>query len=60
MDGAFISYHNTKKTFGFEYVKKSTIEKLIFGEKRKADISFIVTSKLMTEILDRIKKFLRE
>ena len=30
MHGAFISYHNTLETFGFEYVKIDTIEKLLF------------------------------
>lgn len=33
MDGAFIGYHNTKKMFGFEYVKLSTMEKILFGTK---------------------------
>jgi hypothetical protein len=31
MDGIFVSYHNTEKTFGFEYIKRDLIEKIIFG-----------------------------
>jgi len=45
MDGAFIGYHNTQTAFGFEYVKKSTIEKILFENKDKADMNFVVSSK---------------
>ena len=38
MDGAFISYQNTKETFGFEYVKTDEIEKRIFGTKIYGDL----------------------
>lgn len=31
MDGAFIAYHNTREIFGFEYVKKSEMERRVFG-----------------------------
>lgn len=59
MDGAFISYHNTVKTFGFEYVKRTHMEEMLFGSTFKADISFVVTSKVMVKILDEIKLFLK-
>lgn len=59
MDGAFISYHNTVKTFGFEYVTRKNMEKILFGSSFKADLSFVVTSKVMVKILDEIKFFLK-
>ena len=54
MDGALIGFHNTVSNFGFEYVKRSTIEKLIFGNAFKADVVFMVCSKIVTTILDEI------
>jgi hypothetical protein len=54
MDGAFIGYHNTKENFGFEYVKTSTIEKLIFGGSFKADIAFMMATRILTFILDKV------
>lgn len=54
MDGAFIAYHNTKEIFGFEYVKTSEIEKRIFGSNNFSDVCFMVCSKILTQILDKI------
>lgn len=54
MDGAFIAYHNTREIFGFEYVKTSEIEKRIFGSKNFSDVCFMVCSKLLTQLMDRI------
>lgn len=58
MDGAFIAYHNTQETFGFEYVKTKEIEARIFGNSLYSDIGtifysvFTVCSKVLTTILD--------
>jgi hypothetical protein len=60
MDGAFIAYHNTKETFGFEYVSTKEIEARIFGNSLYSDIGiffslvFTVCSKMMTTIMDDI------
>lgn len=59
MDGALIGYHNTVENFGFEYVKRSTIEKLLFGNEFKAQTVFLVCSKVVTTILDEILKSLK-
>ena len=60
MDGAFIGYHNTKANFGFEYVKMDTIEKILFGNAFKADVSFMVCSKVITTILDEILESVKD
>ena len=41
MDGAFIAYHNTKETFGFEYVSTSEIDNRVFGSKVYSDAGFL-------------------
>ena len=42
MDGAFIAYHNTKETFGFEYVKTREIETRVFGSSAYSDVGMIL------------------
>lgn len=54
MDGAFIAYHNTKEIFGFEYVKTSEIMQRIFGSELASDAIFMICSRILTEILDKI------
>ncbi|KAL4427251.1 hypothetical protein ABPG74_011487 [Tetrahymena malaccensis] len=54
MDGAFIAYHNTKEIFGFEYVKTKEIEARCFGNQFYADASFVICSKILTNLLDHI------
>ncbi|EGR34709.1 mitochondrial mRNA processing protein, putative [Ichthyophthirius multifiliis] len=54
MDGAFIAYHNTLEMFGFEYVKTTEIENRIFGNTLFADASFVICSKILTNLLNLI------
>merc|ERR1712137_137628 len=54
MDGAFVAYHNTKETFGFDYVKTKEIERRIFGSEKYSDICFMVCSKILIATLDNI------
>lgn len=56
MDGAFISYHNTSKIFGFEYVTLVDMERRIFGNSNFSDIIFKASLKLLQESLDHILK----
>ena len=41
MHGAFISYHNTREIFGFEYVTTQEIEARVFGNSLYADLGNI-------------------
>jgi len=54
MDGAFLAYHNTKELFGFEYIKSTEIMNRVFGSDLYADVCFMVCSRLLTELLNRI------
>ena len=54
MDGAFISYHNTQKVFGFEYVSLTDMERRILGNSNFSDIIFKASLKLLTEVFDYI------
>ena len=54
MDGAFIFYHNTLETLGFEYIKQDDIKKTLAGDSFKADIIFYSSAKLTTIVLDKV------
>lgn len=61
MDGAFIAYHNIRQIQGFEYVSTEEINNRIYGSNFYAEAIFLVSSKLITTILnelfeDHIKK----
>ncbi|KAL9647929.1 hypothetical protein ABK040_008200 [Willaertia magna] len=52
MDGMFISYHNTREIFGFEYVKLEEIDKYVFGNSINAGRAFSLSLDIFTEVLD--------
>lgn len=54
MQGALVSYHNTQKHFGFEYVSTEEINNRVFGNVAFSDLVFMVCSKMMTQMLDEI------
>jgi len=54
MDGALISYHNTQKIFGFEYISLVDMERRILGNSNFSDIIFKASLKLLQETLDQI------
>lgn len=54
MDGAFVAYHNTDQVYGYEYVSFKEMVLRLFGDDYNLDLSFSVTSKMMTEIFDYI------
>jgi hypothetical protein len=56
MDGAFISYHNTEKIYGFEYIKLIDMEQRLFGNSKFSDIIFKASLKLLEEVLETIIK----
>lgn len=56
MDGALISYHNTQKIFGFEYISLVDMERRILGNSNFSNIIFKASLKLLQETLDYIVK----
>lgn len=59
MDGAFLAYHNTKEIFGYEYIKSKEIMNRVFGSEIYADVCFIVCSRILTELLNKILEDLK-
>lgn len=56
MDGAFISFHNTRKIFGFEYITLKDMQRRIFGNSNFSDVVFKAGLKLLEEVLEHILK----
>ena len=54
MDGAFVSYHNTQRHFGFEYISTDEINRRVFGSTEFSDAVFMVSSKIMEVVLDEV------
>lgn len=54
MEGAFISYHNTKKIFGFEFIKLEDMQRRMFGNSNFSDIIFKSSIRLLECIFDRV------
>lgn len=56
MDGIFITYHNTLKIFGFEYVPEEQMDDDIYGNSHFAEQSFNICIKLLNNLLQVIIK----
>jgi hypothetical protein len=54
MKGALVSYHNTQKIFGFEYISLLDMERRILGNSNFSDIIFKASLKMIEEVLDQI------
>lgn len=54
MDGYFITYHNTKEIFGFEYISQRKMDNELYHSQEKAENTFNLSVKIFTEILDTI------
>ena len=52
MDGAFVAYHNTEHIYGYEYVPFREMIMRLFGDDYNLEVSFAVTSKMLTSIMD--------
>lgn len=54
MDGAAVAYHNTQKTFGFEYISLTEIEKRIFGNSEISDQILKICLNVFQDILEDV------
>lgn len=54
MNGALISYHNTQRIYGFEYITLADMERRILGNSNFSDVIFKASLKLLQETLDKI------
>eukprot|EP01129_Flabellula_baltica_P013587 TRINITY_DN6338_c0_g1_i1.p1 TRINITY_DN6338_c0_g1~~TRINITY_DN6338_c0_g1_i1.p1 ORF type:complete len:460 (+),score=73.74 TRINITY_DN6338_c0_g1_i1:85-1464(+) len=56
MEGMLISYHNTLKFFGFEYIPLKDMERAVFESQKMAHTSFQVMFAIFTEVMEKITK----
>ncbi|KAI3652783.1 hypothetical protein MP228_002208 [Amoeboaphelidium protococcarum] len=54
MDGLFVSYHNTREIFGFQYVSREELDLAIFGSTALADKMFTLSLGVFDTILNDI------
>lgn len=54
MDGIFVTYHNTKEIFGFQYVPLEDIDRYLFGNTVMAESAFSLSMKLLNIVLDKV------
>ena len=52
MDGVFVAFHNTARTFGFQYIPLEEMDRSLFGNSFMGDQSFLISLKLLNEIFD--------
>lgn len=59
MQGVMVTFHNTRKVFGFEHIPLYDMEEILFGGKEAADAAFntstLVLEKLLRRVTDRFK-----
>jgi hypothetical protein len=53
MDGVFVTYHNTKRIFGFQYISLSEMDARLFGKSAAGDAVFEKCMLLLEVILER-------
>ncbi|CAG8586828.1 7084_t:CDS:10, partial [Paraglomus occultum] len=52
MDGVFVAFHNTARTFGFQYIPLEEMDRCLFGNSYMGDQSFLISLKLLNEVFD--------
>ncbi|KAI9325234.1 mitochondrial protein Pet127-domain-containing protein [Obelidium mucronatum] len=56
MDGIIVAYHNTKEMFGFQYLSREEMNKVLFGSCKLGDAAFALSCKALESMLDKIVK----
>ncbi|RKP36148.1 mitochondrial protein Pet127-domain-containing protein [Dimargaris cristalligena] len=54
MDGVFVAFHNTKSLFGFQYIPREEMDKVLFGSTRRGDKYFFLTLQLLEKVFDTV------
>lgn len=54
MDGMFVSFHNTKEMFGFEYIPLEEIDTYVFGSHYMGEQTLVHCMKLLEIVCDTI------
>ncbi|KAJ3017629.1 UNVERIFIED_CONTAM: hypothetical protein HDU68_011559 [Siphonaria sp. JEL0065] len=56
MDGIFIAYHNTQEMFGFQYLSREEMNKVLYGSCTLGDKAFALSCKGLERVLDTVVK----
>lgn len=54
MDGIFVAYHNTFEIFGFQYISREEIDRVLYGNSITGDAIFSVILQIYNEILREV------
>lgn len=54
MDGIMIAYHNTTEIFGFQYLSRSEMDEILYGNVATGDSVFKMILKLYDQVLENI------
>ena len=60
MDGIMIAYHNTAEIFGFQYLTRSEMDEILYGNVETGDSVFKAVLKLYDNVLESIVKLYRD
>ncbi|KAJ1898423.1 hypothetical protein LPJ66_002762 [Kickxella alabastrina] len=60
MDGIFVAYHNTARMFGFQYISRQEMDRVLFGNEATGNKAFksvlILLGKLLRTVTDQFPK----
>lgn len=59
MDGIMIAYHNTAEIFGFQYLTRTEMDEILYGNTATGDAVFKVVLKLYDQVLESIVNLYR-
>lgn len=60
MDGIMIAYHNTAEIFGFQYLTRTEMDEILYGNEVTGDAIFKVVLKVYDEVLQSIVNLYQE
>lgn len=54
MDGIFVAFHNTAEIFGFQYISREELDKVLFGSVAAGDMAYSLVLGMYQNILQQI------
>ncbi|KAJ2876094.1 hypothetical protein GGH93_001018 [Coemansia aciculifera] len=60
MDGIFVAYHNTARMFGFQYIPRKEMDRVLFGNEYTGDKAFKAVLILLSKLLRTVTELYPE
>jgi hypothetical protein len=54
MDGIFVTYHNTKEIFGFQYITREEMDSILYGSSEFGDAAYNYILQVLSWLLERV------